>query len=484
MKWMHRISGIIAAVCMLSVAQSAGAATITSTATGGLWPVGATWIGGVAPGAADNAVIATTGANSVTLNNNTSIVNLTVNAGATLNLSNRRLRPTGATSVSGTINLGTNTGSRFEGMVTINAGGGWSNTGNVPVEFRGGLTNNGGTFTAGTGIHTFSTAAQAIGGTGPITIPSLTVTAIALTNNGILTVPTSLAGTGSLINSATGTLNIGGTSAITTLNAATVGNTVNYTGAAQTAKVTTYSNLTLSGSLAKTFATTPTVNGVLSMEGTATVVVTTGVVTYGPAATLQYNTATARTVTSEEWVTPFAATGGVIIANTGAITLNAAKVLSASVPLTINSGATLANGAFALSVAGDFTQNGTFTAGTGVFTLNGGAAVQTLSGTGPLGFANLTVNNTGGIALARNVTVTSAIVGAVTLTNTCPTDYTLTSNGGATVAHSCPVPVTVTSINTASANPTSAATVSWTVTFSASVTGGECYRLRVGTKWC
>ena len=126
-------------------------------------------------------------------------------------------------------------------------------------------------------------------------------------------------------------------------------NTVNYTGAAQTGKVTTYTNLKLSGSAAKTFATTPTVNGILSLEGTAAVVVTTGVVTYGPNATLQYNKTAAYTATAEEWITPFAAAGGVIIANTGVITMNAAKTFNTGVPPTINNESTLNTGTNALA---------------------------------------------------------------------------------------------------------------------------------------
>lgn len=357
---------------------------------------------------------------------------LTIGAGG-LNVagtltSQNTLSVAGATSVSGTLAITTTTGTKtFTGAVTVNAGGVWNNSGNEAVTLRGGLTNNGGTFTAGTGIYTFSTNAQAIGGTSPITIPSVTVTTIALTNNGTLTVSTALSGTGSLVNGTTGILNIGGTSAITTLNAATAGNTVNYTGAAQTAKVTTYDNLTLSGSGAKTFATTPTVNGVLSMEGTATVTVTTGVVTYGANATLQYNTATARTAAAEEWITPFAATGGVVIANTGAITMGAAKVLNASVPLTINSGATLATGAFQLTAGGDVSNSGTHTATTGSIALSGGAAVHSLSGNGT--YANLILNDangatlTGSPAVSGTLTLTSGTfaVGANTLTLNGPT---------------------------------------------------------------
>ncbi len=403
---------------------NACAVTITSTTTGGLWSAATTWVGGVVP-TTQNVVIATTGANAVTLGANTTfaptlttVPAITINAGSTLNLSTFRLRVTGVTSISGTLNVGTNTGNRFAGLVTLNAGGVWTNVA-AAVDFRGGLTNNGGTFTAGTGVQTFSTAAQAIGGTSPISIAKLTVTTIALTNNGTLTVPTALAGTGSLVNSATGTLNLGGTSAITTLTANAVGNTVNYTGAAQTVKAAAYSNLGLGGSGAKTLTGVSTVGGNLTMSGTAT-------------ATL----ASAMTV------------GG---------------------NLTIGATNTFGNGALALNVAGDFTQSGTFTAGAGMVTLNGGAAVQTITGTLPAAL-KLTVSNTGGITLTQDETLTTAIVGAVTLTSTCPTNWLLT-HGGA-VLKSCPPPPTVVSITRASANPATAGTaVAWTVVFSSGVTG-------------
>jgi len=375
------------------------ALTCTSTAAGGNWNAAATWTGcgGGTPAQADNAIIGGLGA--VTVNVNSRVTSLTINAGATLNVTSQ-LRTYGLASISGTINFTANTGSRFYAGVTINAGGAWADPGNSTISFRGGgITNNGGTFTAGTGVYEIRTVAQTIGGTSPISIPNLLATT-AITNTGNLTVGTALTGT-TLVNSATGILNIGGTSTITTLTATAVGNVVNYNGAAaQTIKATTYANLNIGGTGTKTLGGATTVGG-----------------------------------------------------NFG-----------------IGAGSTFANSTFALNVAGNFDQSGTFTAGAGVVTLNGGAAVQTISGTGPLGFANLTVNNTGGIALARNVTVTSAIIGAVTLTNTCPTHYTLTSNGGATVVDSCPSPL-VSSINTANPNPTVAASVDWTVTFNTSVTG-------------
>lgn len=108
---------------------NAMAVTITSTATGGLWSAATTWVGGVVP-TTQNVVIATTSPNAVTLGANITfaptditVPAITINAGSTLNLGAFRLRVTGATSISGAINLGTNTGNRFAGMVTINAGG-------------------------------------------------------------------------------------------------------------------------------------------------------------------------------------------------------------------------------------------------------------------------------------------------------------------------------------------------------------------------
>ncbi|MDD3875276.1 MAG: hypothetical protein PHT69_01500 [Bacteroidales bacterium] len=287
---------------------------------------------------------------------------LTIGSGSTLTISgNRKLTVNGATSLSGTLNLGGNKDKKFTGNVIINSGGVWNESTASKIFFSGNLENNG-TFTANTGLHTFQGVSKTISGTSAISIPTstftkaytnsadftvstlLTVTGTTLTNNGTITATTSLAGTGGLTQGVNSTLNIGNGITITTLTATATGNTVNYNRTnTQTGKVTTYYNLTLSGSNAKTFATTPTVNGTLSMEGTATVVVTTGVVTYGPNATLQYNTATNRTVSAEEWISPFTATGGIVITNTATITVGAAKVIDNGSKLTLNNG-TLAAG--------------------------------------------------------------------------------------------------------------------------------------------
>lgn len=408
MKRLFEIIVLLITLTGLSVwGGNAYAVTITSTATGGLWSAATTWVGGVVP-TTQNVVIATTSPNAVTLGVNTTfaptdttIPAITINAGSTFNLSNRRLRLTGALSVSGTINIGTNIGSRFAGMVTINTGGIWSNASNVAVDFRGGLTNNGGTFTAGTGIQTFSTLAQAIGGTSPIAIPRLTVTGVALTNNGNLTVATALGGTGSLVNSATGTLNIGGTSTITTLTATAVGNTVNYTSAAaQTVKATAYSNLILSTSGAKTMTGVTAVGGNLSISGTATM------------------TANAA----------FIVTGALSYSSTGATNLTAATPVS--IGSFNQSAGTLIDNGNTITVTG--TGAGTWTQSGGMFTPTGtvtftGAAPQI----GASSFNNLTINVgvgntaalTGNATSGGTLTLTSGTlaVGANTLTLNGPT---------------------------------------------------------------
>jgi len=96
--------------------------------------------------------------------------------------------------------------------------------------------------------------------------------------------------------------------------------TVDYYGVAQTISpaATSYGNLTLSGSGAKT-TTGVTVNGILSLEGTAT---TTGTApAYSTAATLQYKGSAAQT-TGNELPATFSGAGGIIINNNFGVTLN------------------------------------------------------------------------------------------------------------------------------------------------------------------
>jgi hypothetical protein len=392
------------------------------------------------PIAGDNVFIE--GGFTVTTAADAACANLSIANGATLSVAGFNITVSGTTTLNGTINHTSTTGTKtFTGLTTINATGIWNNnTVNAPINFRGGVSNSG-AFNAGTGIHTFNTNNQSL--TGTLSIPNVTVTGVTLTNNGILTVSAALAGTGGLTQAVNATLNLGGTSVITTLTSTNIGNTVNFSGAAQTGKVSSYYNLTLSGTGVKTFATTPTVNGILSMEGTATVVVTAGVVTYGANATLQYNTATARTATAEEWIVPFAATGGVIIANTGTITMNVAKVFSASVPLTIISGATLATNNLQLTLGGNFVNGGSLSAGSSPIVITNTMAAQNIDGftttgvvllsktagtatfTGNVSGNGLTINGNGG-TLNLGTGLTHTFTGA--WTNTIGT-----LNGGSSI---------------------------------------------------
>lgn len=464
-------------------AFAAACTSIAATA----WNLQTTWGGagvgcvgapGGIPGAADTVTIAT----NVTLDAARSVTNLTVNLGATLTLNAFTLTISGNIIINGTVAdpvAGANGILQSTGNAAVVSGNGgftgeariyfsgtgpsiaagstlnFSGTNQIRAGRNGGatvaasvLTINGtitSTQAAGTtllGLYANSTIISATGviNSAPSRITYQTNTAT-LTNNGSVTVQdvVDTNNTNVWTNAAGSTLNVSGALMATSngvLTAIAAGNTVNYNGAAQTAKVTTYSNLTLSGSGAKTFATTPTVNGVLSMEGTATVAVTVGVVTYGANATLQYNTATARTVSAEEWITPFAATGGVIIANTGVITLNAAKVFNASIPLTINPGATLNTSAannWSLTFGGNFVNGGTFTANASPIVIANTMAVQSIAGftttglvsmtktagaatfTGNVNGAGLTINGAGG-TLDLGTGLTHTFTGAWTTT--------------------------------------------------------------------
>ena len=94
-------------------------------------------------------------------------------------------------------------------------------------------------------------------------------------------------------------------------------------------------NITLSGSGIKTFVNSVNVNGTLSMEGTSTTSAnsTINTITYGSAAKLQYKGSSAQT-TGIEFITPFVATGGVIINNANGVTLNANKTINSLLTLT------------------------------------------------------------------------------------------------------------------------------------------------------
>ena len=430
--WRIRALAVVS-ILLFGVFFQLKAANRFSVATGN-WSTTTTWAatsggasGASVPAAGDNVTIE--GGFTVTVDVNTAAIGaLTISAGSTLTVGAFTISVSGTSAITGNINFNNATGTKtFTGDVTLNSGAIWNESAAAVVNFAGNFADNATTFTANTGLHTFSGAAKTFGGSTSSAIPNLTftgaytlsgsltvatlltVTGTTLTNNGNITATSALSGTGGVTQGTSGVLNIAGTAGITTLTANAAGNTVNYTGAAQTAFPTTYSNLTLSGSGAKTFATTPTVNGILSLEGTASVVVTAGVVTYGTAATLQYNKPGAYITTPEEWISPFTASGGIVIENSGIITLNGAKTLTGC-PLTIHEGAELANGGFTI-------------ASPSALNLDGGCLSKgaTLSGTGLL-------------TLGGDVTVTDAATGTVGASVSCPVALTNATTRTFTVA--------------------------------------------------
>lgn len=223
---------------------------------------------------------------SVTGANNLSFANNVAITGATLTNSN-----TGSFTVTGTTTL-TNGGfadndntnvTTFVGAVTQSGTSSFNTTTvTTPANliFRNGITNNGGTFTAG--AATFDTNNQAIAGNTAISFANtVTVPAITVTNNNTASVSftrvpgeITLTGSGTWTQGNNSTLNYSGTSiGITTFNASNTGNTVNYnsTTSSQTIRTpsSTYTNLSLNNTSGSsphfTIGANLTVTGILTM---------------------------------------------------------------------------------------------------------------------------------------------------------------------------------------------------------------------------
>ena len=151
------------------------------------------------------------------------------------------------------------------------------------------------------------------------------------------------------ITSGSGTINISGNWVVHGGTFSPGTGTVNYNGSStQTVAGLTYNNLTLSGTGVKT-TTSATVNGILSMEGTATASVAP---TYGASATLQYKGSAAQT-TGVEFSSTFSGTGGVIINNANGVVLGTSKSITNG--LAITTGALTVNPALNLTVGGTTT---------------------------------------------------------------------------------------------------------------------------------
>ncbi|MEI6753311.1 MAG: T9SS type A sorting domain-containing protein [Paludibacter sp.] len=423
-----------------------------------------------------------TSGNSITVNGN-----LTVNDKGTLSHGAYIFTVTGTTTIgggaSGNLTLSNSTGAKtFSGLITVNANGSWNNSGNSTVAINGGGITNNGTFTAGSGAYTFSTGTiQALSGT--LSIPSVTVTSpTVLTNNGTLTVGTALIGTGGLTQGSSAILNIGGTSTLTTLTATASGNTVNYNASGtQTVNGTaTYYNLTLSGTSAKTLASTTTsITNNLSIQGTASATTVVGLSIGG---NLSVGDGTAAGFTAAGY--DLTVNGTTSLANASTLTISSstgAKIFTGLV--TLNGGSTWTNsGNSAVALNGGLTIGGasvTFTPGTqtttitGALTTNGAlslvAGTVSLSGTSSIaGSTAPTFNN---LSLATSAAVTASTNFTVSATLTINTSASLdmsTNNllGATTITNSG----TLKTSSTGSTPFPSGKTIAGTVQFAA--TGG------------
>ena len=398
-------------------------------------------------------VAATTSVNNLTLTGNVTATtvanlaitgNLNIGAGATFTTgSNFTLSVTGTSNITGTLTLGGTGTKTFTGDVTLNTGCIWNETGVASINHTGSLTNNATTFTANTGVHTFSGSTKTLSGSTAIVIPRATFTgnyinsgtltvgtlltvtgaAISLTNNTTITATTALSGTGGLVQGTAGTLYIGGTSAITTLTATAVGNTVNYTGTGQSLKVIAYHHLTLSGG-AETFGAITTVGGNFSLSGTAIATTAANLAIGGNLSIASGTTLTTGGTFTLGITGTSAITGTLALAGTGTKTFTG--------DVTINSGGIWnETGIAAINYSGSLQHNGsTFTALTGTHTFSGGS--KTISGASAISIQNIAV--TGTYTNSGNLTVTTALTGTGGLTNGNGTTGTLTITGTSTIS--------------------------------------------------
>jgi hypothetical protein len=304
----------------------------------------------------------------------------------------------GATTVNGTLTHDSALGTKvYTGLVTISSSRFWINSGNADIHFRGGLTFNGNTFTAGSGTYTFETNDQTIAGTSPspFIISKVTITGINLTNTGTLTVGTVLNGTGKLTQGDNASLNIGGTIPLATLDATASGNTVNYNGGAQTVKVTTYYHLSLGTNGIKTITDISTVNGNLSLSGSASATTETALTIGGNLSLGSGSTLT---------VAGFNFSVGGTTADTGTLFFSSStgtKVFTGKV--TINGGHIWDNtGNADITFRGGLRHDGsTFNAGLGTYTFDTNA--QVIEGNTAIVIRNIDVN---GVTLTNNANLT------------------------------------------------------------------------------
>ena len=415
------------------------------------WATTTNWSKTAVPLATDNVVIPSV-TNQPTIGAAAVCNTITVNSGATLTIS-AAFGLTVGNATSGSItNNGTISGNAtstlaFSGVTQSINGSGSTTFGVVTVPSGGLITLNSNCTAA---ALTFTTAAASnsvtISGTytltvsGATTMPrpgsgflstvnvnagtfstgTLTMSATTSARNDVINVSTGTFTTGAVTCGTTGcqfiftggagTMNFSGTPTVfssTPTITFVAGSTVNYNGAgAQSVLGITYDNLTLSGSGAKT-TTGATVNNKLSLQGTAT---TTGTIaTYGSSATLEYKGSSAQTM-GTEFLSPWVATGGVIINNASGVNLGGSK--------TISTGLNLSAGSLLVG-ANTFTYSGSsISRTTGAIDASNASATITFTNTSLLtlpasvftgNINNLTMSGAGGVTLGSAATVAGTL---------------------------------------------------------------------------
>ncbi|WP_281636612.1 beta strand repeat-containing protein [Flavobacterium marginilacus] len=401
---------------LLFVCSATNAATYYSKVTTGNFAAPGSW--STSPtGTPTNATALANGdsfiiqnGHTITVTANIRMSNITVQTGGVLIVGGFDFRVDNLTSISGTLTHNNTAGTKsYRGLVTINTGGFWNNSGNSTIEFRAGITNNG-TFSAGTGVQTFNTSAQGL--LGNLTIPSVTVTGVTLTNNGNLYVSTALSGTGAITNAspALNTLVIQGTSSIAAItnNATAI---IENSGAITTAAFTNTGLLHLNGSGAITTITN-NAGGVVNLNNSGTITT--------------FNNATATSVLNiNDLTVPTITTFTTIAAGN---TVNYSGADNQTIRANTYSNLTLSN-------YGTKTFSGTTTVGSELSIASG---IIANLGTGLTHTANILTlggaptstgswGSTTSAAANKNNTYFSAVTGIVNVSNT---NCTITSNAG------------------------------------------------------
>lgn len=497
-------TGILAVFLIVALfvfpAQPAHAAACTFTSNvSGTWTTAGSWTAvGTAcstyPGqtfAGDTVIIADGDTITLDVSPANALASLTVNGTLYMNgvaSTNRTLTVTGDVTISspnGEIRPGNLSGTNTH---TLNIGGNFTNN-DMFTRIEG--TND----TINVVLN--GTTAQTIGGTSTTTFNNLTLSNTSATVSattgfnvaGTMTINANVLfspSTGVILSNGTGTLTGSGTIQVTRItdgndlaeqynfNTRTLTNmTVDYAGAGnQGIDAYTYGALIISGSGTKTTENDFTVNGIVTINSGATLLLGANddVTMNGPNSTLTVNgtldfgasgsfqsagsgthtvtigvSATIRTSDSDglgpagtntsfqtngtgQWNLTSLETNGTVeyylnaaqpvadrnynnltITNANTKTWTLGGTRTVNGNLTINSGAPLTLvNAQTVNVRGNFTNNGTFTPGTSTVAFTGTSA-QTIGGSSATTFNNLTINNANDVTLAQNATVTGAL---------------------------------------------------------------------------